>query len=1029
MLRILKKTVKIMLIIMLLLCVTVISVPFLFKDKIKTKLLVEIDNNINAKVNFSELGFSSFKKFPHFTITLHDATVIGIDDFAGDTLVAAKELSVSLNLYKMIKGQDIEINGIQLEEPLIYARILANGKANYDITKPDTVTKSKTTGSKFEINIDKWSINNGRIVYDDKLQKTYIEVGGLFHMGSGDFKQEISDLDITTKVSDLTIQYNGIRYFTKKLFAADLQMEMNLKEKKFTFKDHNFQLGNFKFGFEGYFKLLTQGYETDLKFVVKETSFKNLLSLLPGIYQKDIEEIDAKGEFSCNGFVKGIYDVKDNKIPAFHIDLKVDEAIFKYNRLPKAVEKINFDFVADNPDGNPEHSSYNLKAFDFEINKKPVHGSLYVKGKKNFTINADIKLLADLAEVEQIYPLKDITLKGMVNSEVKINGKYNDSLKILPAFHVDMQVENALFKYKKLPKSIDNINFHLVADNLDGITEHTNCNVSIFHFEIDKNPVHGSASVKGLKDMQVSADIKLTVDLAHLEKIYPIDGVIVKGIINSEIKIDGRYNDSLKLFPKADVFLTVEKGYIKYKNAPIEMDSIHINAEVTNTTGKIADTRISLNNLTFLLDNEPFVMNGTVSDLKDYNYKVKIDGLLDLAKLTQIYPIVNTTLKGTLDFDISTAGNLTKIEAKQYTQLKTNGTLEVKNVSYKNTDIAFPVHIDDALFTFTSHKIVLTRFQAEFGKSNVSLSGHLYNYIPYILKNDAPIKGDLTLYCDTLDLNQWFPASISTGTTQAVKTSTDSGAVKPTANSKPPEVLIIPTNVGFVIDSDIKLVKFGTMDIANLDGAIRIQDGVLTMNETGFNTLDSKMNVSGDYSTKNVKHPMFDLDVSIDKLDFNKAYKTFVDPKGTCPASGNFSTKYGIRGELTPGFSPIYSTLNGSGKIIIDSVSVKGMKLMNHLKRITKKEEFKDPKLADVKIDTEIKNGRFLIYPFTFQVSKFLTEVEGSQGLVDETIDYSVKLSVPPFNKLRIPVSITGTADKPIIKMGKGFDNSDFDKL
>ena len=69
---------------------------------------------------------------------------------------------------------------------------------------------------------------------------------------------------------------------------------------------------------------------------------------------------------------------------------------------------------------------------------------------------------------------------------------------------------------------------------------------------------------------------------------------------------------------------------------------------------------------------------------------------------------------------------------------------------------------------------------------------------------------------------------------------------------------------------------------------------------------------------------------------------------------------------------------------------------MNHIKNVSKKEEFNDPQLTDVTIDTEIKKGRFLIYPFTFKVSKFLTEVEGSQGIEDETIDYSIKLSVPP---------------------------------
>ena len=551
--KILKRTLKILSLLILVLLVAVASVPFFFKSKIKTLLLTEIDKNINAKVDFTQLSFSSIKKFPRFTVTLHEPTITGVGEFAGDTLIDAKEISVSLNVYKLIKGQGVEITGIHLEQPLVYARIFKNGHANFNITKADTSSKKISNTKSFEIAIDKWSITNGRIIYDDKLQKTYIEVGGLNHNGSGDFKQDISDLDITTNVTDLTLQYNGIRYFTKKLFAADLQMEMNLKDRKFIFKDHDFQLGEFKFGFEGYFKLLDNGYETDLKFVVKETSFKNLLSLLPGIYQKDMKGIETKGEFACNGFIKGVYDVKDNRVPAFHIDLKVDDAMFKYSHLPKALEKINFDLIAENLDGNPEHTVFNLKRFHVEINKGPIHGSVYIKGQKH---------------------------------------------------------------------------------------------------------------------MHVTADIKVKADLAEIEKMYPVDGLVLKGLLTSEIKIDGRYSDSLKLFPKVDAFINLEKGYVKSKQAPLDMDSIHLNAEVVNNTGQIADTRVTLNNLTFLLDDEPFVMSGEVSDLKDYNYKIKADGLVDLAKLTQLYPVNNTTLKGTIDFDLTTEGNLTEIETKQYTLVK-----------------------------------------------------------------------------------------------------------------------------------------------------------------------------------------------------------------------------------------------------------------------------------------------------------------------------------------------------------------------
>ncbi|MBS1636176.1 MAG: AsmA family protein [Bacteroidetes bacterium] len=1001
------------------LIVILITLPYAFHNKIKRVVIDKIDQNLNAKVYFKDFSISAIKHFPHMTLTLNEVLVTGLGEFKNDTLVMAAEVDATFKLPQLISGHH-EINGVHLLNPLISARILENGKANYDIVKPDTSASSKAGEESFEVAIDQWSIDNGKIIYNDQLQKTYVEVGGVYHNGSGDFRQDISDLDITTKVTELTFQYNGIRYFNKKSFAADLQMEMNLKEKKFTFKDHAFQLGDFKFGFEGYFKLLEKGYETDLKFAVKETSFKNLLSLLPGVYQKDMEGMDAEGEFNCEGSIRGVYDAIDNVVPKFRIDVGVKDARFKYNHLPKALEKINFRFIAENPDGNPEHTAYDIKDLHFEIDKQPTHGNLSVKGSKIRQVTGDFISKMDIAEIGKFYPMDGIVMKGKLSSEIKIDGIYHDSLNLLPTFHADMKVENAKFRYKNLPKSVDNISFHLTADNTDGMMDHTSFKMPVFHFEVDSNPVHGHIAVQGIRDMTVNADILVKADLSHLEQIYPINGVTLKGVLNSEIKIDGRYNDSLKLFPKADVMVNLEKGYVKSKNLPVEMDSIHLNAEITNTTGHLNDTQLSLNNLTFLLDDEPFVMNGTISDLKDYNYDLKIDGLLDLQKLTQLYPMTNTTVKGTMDFDMETKGSLTLIETKSYDKLKARGTLEVKNVSYKNTGIAFPIHIDDALFTLNAHKIELTRFKAEFGKSNVSLTGHVYDYVPFLLKKDASIKGDLRMLCDTIDLNEWFPPSVATGTVATSQQKTDTSA---------PRVIIIPDNIGFVFDSDIKMVKFGNLDIANLDGEIKIQNGVLTLNETGFNALDSEVDISGDYNTKDPAHPTFDLDVHIDQMDFTKVYKTFVDPKEECPAKGNFSTTYSIRGELNPDFSPIYGSLSGKGKIMIDSVSIKGMKLMNHIRNKSKKDEFKDPTLTDVSFDSEIRKGKFMIFPFSFRVSKFLIEIEGEFGLENDSMNYLIKLSVPPLNKLRIPMSVTGTADKPVITTGKGFDDSDFEKL
>ena len=86
--------------------------------------------------------------------------------------------------------------------------------------------------------------------------------------------------------------------------------------------------------------------------------------------------------------------------------------------------------------------------------------------------------------------------------------------------------------------------------------------------------------------------------------------------------------------------------------------------------------------MTFLLDNEPITMNGVVSNLNDLNYQANIDGLIDLEKLTAIYPVDNAELKGMVDIDVQTEGSLSSLEAKKYDLLKTSGLMKVKDVYF-----------------------------------------------------------------------------------------------------------------------------------------------------------------------------------------------------------------------------------------------------------------------------------------------------------------------------------------------------------
>jgi AsmA protein len=155
----------------------------------------------------------------------------------------------------------------------------------------------------------------------------------------------------------------------------------------------------------------------------------------------------------------------------------------------------------------------------------------------------------------------------------------------------------------------------------------------------------------------------------------------------------------------------------------------------------------------------------------------------------------------------------------------------------------------------------------------------------------------------------------------------------------------------------------------------------------------------------------------------------FETVQAAAPAAENtdgiFSTRYELKGDLAQDFTPIMTTLKGKGVITVTNAQIKGMQLFNHIGKVTKKDELSDPKVEEIVMDTEIKDAKVWIKPFSFQVGVYHAEMEGSNGF-DNTLNYVLWISRPPLNKIKIPFHVTGTVDNPVIKLGKGHENFDF---
>ncbi len=62
-------------------------------------------------------------------------SIVGIGDFEGDTLISWKDFEATVDVMTVIRGEQISVRKILLDQPRIHALVLSNGKANWDITK------------------------------------------------------------------------------------------------------------------------------------------------------------------------------------------------------------------------------------------------------------------------------------------------------------------------------------------------------------------------------------------------------------------------------------------------------------------------------------------------------------------------------------------------------------------------------------------------------------------------------------------------------------------------------------------------------------------------------------------------------------------------------------------------------------------------------------------------------------------------------------------------------------------------------
>ncbi len=423
-----KKTLKIISIVLLALVVLIVSIPFIFKGKLLEIAQEEISNNLNATVKFDNFDVSIFKSFPSLTVTLDEFSVVGVEKFDGDTLAYLKQLYVDLDIMSVINGGEIKIEAIILDSPVIRGRVLADSSASWDIAKAsesaEDTTAADTAATKFQLGLKTFKIINADIVYDDVPGNTYAELKGFDFQLKGDFTQDFTALDINMAIKELTARSGGVSYLRKADFDFVAGIDADLANAKYVFKENNLRLNNLELGFDGTVAMPDdENINMDIKFEAKKTSFKNILSLIPAIYLTDFESVQTDGQLALNGSANGTFNSLKELYPAFDLKLLVENAMFKYPDLPGSVTDININLAVNNADGVLDHTVVDLSKFHFNFSGNPFDMTMLVRTPiSDPLIKCGLIGTIDLGKLKDIVPMDGTDLSGIITSDIQLEG-------------------------------------------------------------------------------------------------------------------------------------------------------------------------------------------------------------------------------------------------------------------------------------------------------------------------------------------------------------------------------------------------------------------------------------------------------------------------------------------------------------------------------------------------------------------------------------------------------------------------------
>lgn len=643
-----------------------------------------------------------------------------------------------------------------------------------------------------------------------------------------------------------------------------------------------------------------------------------------------------------------------------------------------------------------------------------------------------------------------VSAKGEVTVSGRVRGVYGD--KKLPAVSLKIGIKEASAQYKGLPYGIDEVtaDFDAYVDLMRHQPSYLN--LKIFHFKGAHTEVLADAKVDDLlDDPLITFHTKSTVDLDALAKTFPLqESVTITGKLDADMGMKCR----LSALKKQDIGRMKLGGKLELKDFELK-DTAKDFDFLGNATFRFRDNetlqaqidvrKLVLRSRFLSSDIERLVANVSSTNPQDTNRIVSLQCDMEVSKLRasmgdsiKLYsarakaqaalgPQGVDVTKPAIDFSLradslffsaagtrmamNVAGIKMKADKLNDSLWMPKGIVGFNRLRFRTPEFGLPIRMSKTAVTVDGPKITLKNASVRIGRSNMTATGDMMGVYRAMTKGEK-LTAHLSLTSDLIDCNQLINSlSFPEDTTEVLTDSVPSEM----------KLFVIPRNIDFELQTDLKKVIFEKMLFENVHGAVDIKNQAIHLEDLSMRALDADMKAVMVYKAGSPRggYAGFDFkirNINIAKLvDFVPALDTIVPMLRSFKGRVMFDVAADAR--LDSAMDIRIPTLRSAIHIKGDSLVLMDGETFAEISKMLMFKNKKENVFDSISVNVTVHDGNVTVYPFLVEIDRYKAAVGGEQGL-DMNFNYHISILKSPL-PFKAGVNISGNLDKMKFRIGK----------